>query len=842
MVGLTLSSLWARRRRMASIGLAVALAVAFLTGTLVLGDTLKSNFDRLFTQASAGTDVVVRNATSVDDAPDATRGLIDARLVSTVRAVDGVAAAEGQVVGYGSLLGRNGDAIGGNGPPRLAGSWIDSPTLNPYRLVAGHAPRRPGEVVINRGAATAGDLHLGDTTTVQTPDPVRVRIVGIATFGTADGLGTTTWTAFTLADAQAHVIHDADRVSAVVVKAAPGVSSATLRTRIAAVLPRGVQAITGAQLTSEQTEAISAEFLDMLRAFLVVFAVIALIVATLTIANTFSIVVAHRTRELALLRAVGASRGQVRGTVALEALLTGAAASAVGVVGGLGIARLLQSVFSLFGGALPEGGLAVRLPAVIIGFTVGVVVTVLAAQLPGRRAARVAPVAALRTTASEPPLPGRRRALVGAVALATGVVGAVVSVAVDGAVWLTAASAVLVVAGTLVVAPVVFGPAAAALGAVLRSVRGVSGALAEENARRNPRRSAATASALVVGVAVVALIAVVVASLKATLDTNLSRPLRADLVVNTSSFGGNQLSPEATDVLAALPQVGTAVGVGSGGVRLGGSNTTVTHTDLTRVADVVDVKVASGALRTTPDDGIAVSTDEAHTRGWHVGSTVPVTFSDGAVVPLRVTAVYAPNELLGDIVVTDAQWTAHTAQPTNRSVFLTTSPGATLAEARRATTPVAERFGADVQDRAEFVDAAGGGFDFLLGIVYVLLLLAIVIALFGIANTLSLAVYERRREIGLLRAVGQTRSQVRAVLRLESLIVATFGTLVGLALGSFLGWALFGAIGERNATADLPTAQLAVIVVVGALAGVLAGWRPARRAARVPVLEAIAGE
>jgi putative ABC transport system permease protein len=826
---------------MAGIGLAVALAVAFLTGTLVLGDTLSSNFDRLFTQASAGTDVVVRNATSVDDAPDTTRGLIDADVVSQVRSVDGVAHAEGQVVGYGSLLGRDGSAIGGNGPPRLAGSWITDPDLNPYRLVAGRAPRAPGEVVINRGAADAGDLHVGDTTTVQTPDPVPVRIVGLATFGDADGLGATTWTAFTLADAQAHVTHDADHVSAVLVKAKPGVASATLRARIADALPRGVEAITGAQLTSEQTAAISAEFLDMLRAFLVVFAVIALVVATLTIANTFSIVIAQRTRELALLRAVGASRGQLRGTVALEALVVGALASALGVFGGLGIARLLQVVFAAFGGALPEGGLAVRPTAVLVGFAVGVMATLVAAQVPGRRAARIAPVAALRASASEPTIPARRRAFAGLALLALGVGGALVAVAGGGQIAVVAVAALLVMTGTLVLAPAALGPTAVVLGTGLRRLRGSSGALAEENARRNPRRSAATASALVIGVAVVALIAVVVASLKSTLDANLTEPLRADLVVNTSAFGGNQLSPRAAGDLAALPEIRDAVAAGAGPVRVRGASIDVTHTDPRRIGAVAAVQVTAGTLRTLTDDQLAVSTAEADRRGWRVGTSVPVTFSDGAVVPLRVGALYAENALLGDVVLTNALWSSHTAQPTDRSVFLTVTSGTTVAEARRAVTPVAERYGADVQDRDQFVDAAGGGFDFLLGIVYVLLLLAIVIALFGIANTLSLAVYERRREIGLLRAVGQTRRQVRSMLRLESLIVATFGTVVGLVIGSFLGWILFEAIGERNATAALPLGQVAVILVIGAAAGVLAGVRPARRAARIPVLDAISG-
>jgi putative ABC transport system permease protein len=839
MLQLTLTSLWARRRRVASICVAVALGVAFLTGTLVLGDTLSQNFDRLFTDASAGTDVVVRNATSVDDAPDANRGLIDASLVTQVERVEGVARADGQVVGYGSLLGRDGNAIGGNGPPRLAGSWISSPKLNPYHLVSGRAPRADDEVVVNRGAAQSGNLHLGDFTTVQTPDPVRVHIVGIATFGDADGLGMTTWTAFTLASAQAHVTHDATKVSAILVQAAPGVSSSTLQARIRAELPRGVDAITGAQLTQERTDAIATEFLDMLRAFLVVFAVIALIVAALTITNTFSIVVAQRTGELALLRAVGASRRQVRWAVSLEAALIGGVAAAIGVVAGLGVAGLLARVFDAFGGSLPSGGLDIQPTALAIGFAAGLVVTLVAAQLPGRRAATIPPIAALRAMDSEPRTLSRRRITSGVAVLVVGIAGALAAALAGGLVLGAAAASVLVVAGTLLLTPVALGPTAAVLGAGLRRVRGVSGFLAEENARRNPRRSASTATALVVGVAVVALITVLVASLKTTLDTNLSAPFRADLVVNTSAFGGNQLSPRAVDALARLPQVDQAVGTGEGTVRIGSQTTTVTNTDLRAIDHVVDVGVVHGALTAVGDQGMAVSRTKADDEGWTVGSSARFTFADGATQRVTVGAVYDDNDLLGDVVIPTALWNGHTAQPTARSVFVTTTPGVTTAAARHAIEPVATRFGGDVQDRAQYVDSATGGLDFLLGIVYVLLLLAIVIALFGIANTLSLAVYERRREIGLLRAVGQTRRQVRAVLRLESVIIATFGTLVGVVLGSFLGWSVFAAIAQRNATPDLPVAQLAVILVVGALAGVLAGWRPARRASRVAVLDAI---
>jgi putative ABC transport system permease protein len=467
-------------------------------------------------------------------------------------------------------------------------------------------------------------------------------------------------------------------------------------------------------------------------------------------------------------------------------------------------------------------------------------VTLIAAQLPGRRASSIPPVAVLREMSVESPSMGRRRLVVGACVSVAGIVLAAAATVGNGELLVAAAGAFLVLVGTLSLAPLALPPAAKLFGLALRRVRGLSGYLAEENARRNPRRSAATAMALVVGVAVVVLITVVVGSLKATLDTNLRGPFTADLAVNTSAFGGNQLSPRVVTEIRALPQVSQAVAVGEGSVLIGRDSTTVVNTDISAIGEVVGIRVLRGSLGAVGASGMAVSTTKVEDEGWTLGTIVPFTFSDGSTERVTLDAVYDDNELLGDVVIPSSLWAEHTAQPTERSVFITAHAGVTTAVARRAIEPIAERFGGDVQDQTEYVASAQGGFDFLLGIVYVLLLLAIVIALFGIANTLSLAVYERRREIGLLRAVGQTRRQVRSVLRLESVIVAMFGTVVGLAVGAFIGWSLFEAIAERNATFSLPVIPLVIIVVIGAFAGVLAGWRPARRASRVAILDAIA--
>ncbi|MGH9285362.1 MAG: ABC transporter permease, partial [Acidimicrobiales bacterium] len=377
-----LASARAHARRFISTGVAVALGVAFLTGTLVLGDTLRANFDRLFASALGRTDVVVRSATRLDTDVEAAQGLVDAGLMEAIRAVPGVRTIEPSIEGFGQLTGADGEKLGGQGPPTLAGNWITDAGLNPYELVEGRVPHASEEVVVNRGAARDGKLAVGDRTTLATPEPVAVTIVGIATFGGEDGLGPVTFAAFTREGAERHVIGRRGQATSLLVAAEPGTGAADLRGRIAAVLPAGVEAITGADLAAEASATIDADFLGFLRTFLLAFAVVALVVATFSIHNTFAIVLAQRERESALLRAVGASRGQVLATVVTEAVALAAVASAVGLVGGIGVAGLLKGLFDAFGFTLPAGGLEIGPMTWVVAPAVGLMVTLLAAAAP----------------------------------------------------------------------------------------------------------------------------------------------------------------------------------------------------------------------------------------------------------------------------------------------------------------------------------------------------------------------------------------------------------------------------------------------------------------------------
>jgi putative ABC transport system permease protein len=753
MTAFALRNIFARRRRLAGTFLAVFLGVSFLAGALVLGSTLARNFDSLFADANAGTDAAVRSSIGESSVDGTDRGPIDASLVSRVRAVPGVAAAEPVVQGYGRLIGADGKPIGSNGPPRLAGNWIATPDLNAYKLVSGRSPRADGEAVINQGAADSGGLKVGSVTELQTPAPARIRIVGIATFGSASGLGEATFTGLTTAQAQRLILHGADRVSTIRVAAKPGVSQTELVQRLRQVLPRGVEAVTGAQVTTEDTDQLSGAFLNMLRAFLIVFAGIALLVATFSIHNTLSIVAAQRTRESALLRALGA-------------WLVGVFASVAGLFGGLGMATVLKAMFDAFGGALPDGGLVLTPVTVVVSLLVGVLVTLVAGVSPARRASRVPPIAALRDAEAEPP--GRLRL------------------------------------------------------ASLFPLRGVAGEIARDNARRNPRRTLNTASALAVGIAVVTLATVTVTSLKASVRDSVAQSFAGDLAVTPPGFGpGGGLDPKLAQRISALPGVKTAVGVGTGSAEIGDDDVTVSIADLRALSAVTDLGTLGGDL--------AVSSKVADQHGWKAGSNVRVRFLDGSTQTLRVGAVYENRRLTGDYLLSRAAWAPHAGQDLDRAVYVS---GGSKAEIARLAGD------ANVRNRAEYIDAAAGGLNVLLGLVYVMLLLAIAIALMGIANTLALSVHERTRELGLLRAVGATRRQVRAIVRGESVIVAGIGTVAGLIAG-FVGAVALVEVAGIDAFA-VPPGSLLAVAVVGVLAGVLAAVRPARRAARLDLPRALA--
>lgn len=830
MTRVTLAGLWAHKRRLVGMLLSVFFGVAFLAGTLALGDTMRTSIKDFIGASNAGTDVVVRNATQVSDSPAAARGAIDATVLDRVRAVDGVEVAEPQIQGFAQIVGHDGKAVEVNGP-RTASNWIEDTKLNPYRIVAGRPPRTVSEVVVNRGAADAGDLRVGDVTTVLAPRPVTVAVVGIATFGNSNAFGGTSYVGFSLEAARRYLTTDPGRISSIAVEAAPGAGRDELVSRIAAVLPPGVQAVSGAQATDESFQSVDEGFLTFFRTFLAIFAGVAMLVAVISIHNTFAIVVAQRLRESALLRAIGAARGQVLRAVVLEALLIGAAGTALGVGAGIGLAAALKGAFAGLGFDLPTTRLVFTATTAVVSALVGVLATLVAALAPALRASRVPPLAALREVAVERTRASSARVVAGGVLGVAGV-GLAVS-ALGGAAARAGVGALLILAAMITLGPAVAAPASRLIGAPAARLRGVAGALARRNAMRNPRRTAAAASALMVGVGVVTLFTVIAASQSASIDSGVRDSFTGDLAVSASNFGNGGVSPGLAADLGRLPGVRTAVGVTTGNAKVDGSSVSVNSAPLPALATV---------LRSVPslsDSQLAVSRSVADDRGWQVGRTVTVVFADGASQSFTIGALYDPTPVIGGYLLPSSAWAAHVTQPLDGDVYLRLADGVDVAQAKDAVVAAARPYGAPtVQDRQEFIDARTSSVRALLNVVYVLLVLAIVIALMGIANTLSLSVYERSRELGLLRAVGATRPQVRSMVRWESVITALFGTVGGLALGALLGWVLVRSTADpAEPTAfAAPAGPLVAVLVGGVLAGLLAGLPPARRAARLPYL------
>ncbi|MFI6873670.1 ABC transporter permease [Streptomyces sp. NPDC050400] len=847
---LSLRSLRAHKRRFAGTFTAVVLGVAFLAGTLVMGDTLRASFDSMFAGASSGTDAVVRstNVITTPGESQGTRQPVRASLADDLAGQPGVAAAAPNIQGAGQLIGANGKPIGGQGPPTLAGNWIDDPELNAYQLAEGRAPRESGEVVVNRGAAKTGDLNIGDTTTLRTPDPVQVTIVGLATFGGEDGMAQVTFTGMTRADAEKYLTPKPGEASTIQVRAGPGVSQQELVDTLKDRLPRGVEAITGTESAQENTDMISGQFLNLFTTFLLVFSGIALLVATFSIHNTFAIVVAQRTRENALLRALGASRRQVTAATLVEAGCVAVLASAAGLAGGIGIAAGLQALFPAVGFPFPEGELVISALSMLLPLAVGVVVCLGSALLPALRAGRTAPLAALRETAVDDSGASRRRAVIGTALGVAALAATLAGVLVSPSLTLAGVGAVLVLASFVVLGPVASTSAVRVLGSPLDRLRGVTGSLARRNALRSPKRTAATASALMIGVAVVSLFTVFGASLKATMDQTVSRSFAGDVAVSTPSFGagGSGLSPKLAPALARQPEVATAVGLGKGVADVDGKGRALTVTDPAALARAFDLGTVRGSLDDLGTHGIALTENEADALHLKVGDTTRLAFTDGTREPFTVRAVYDRSELAGDYVITREAWAPHRAQDSDTLVSVTFKDGVSAADGKAAVEKVAAAYGdPEVQTRDAYAQSAAGGIDMMLTLVYALLALAVLIALLGIANTLTLAVHERTRELGLLRAVGQTRAQLRAMVRWESVLVAAFGTAGGLVLGGFLGWVLVKAsdgASDSDFAFALPPLQLVVVALVGLAAGALAGLRPARRAARLDVLRAIAAE
>ncbi len=846
----TLKSLLGRKLRLILTALSIVLGVGFVAGTFVLTDTMNKAFDDLFAETSAGTDVIVR-ATSAFT-PEAggpgggsgnERGTIPDSLLPTIQQVPGVETAEGGVFGYAQMIDpATGDAIGGIGPPTLGANW--SSTSTGLVLRSGARPVGPGQVAVDAGTAKKYGLEIKQVIRILFQGPPReFAISGIAGFGDADNLAGATLALFDTPTAQ-DVLGKTGVFDEIGVVAEPGVTAVQLQQRIADVLPKGVESVTSTAVADEQSKQLK-EALGFFRTALLVFAFIALFVGAFIIFNTFSIIVAQRTRELALLRAIGASRRQVLSSVVVEAFVIGLVASAIGLLAGIGIAIGLQGLLAVFGVDLPSTSLQLQPRTVVWAFVVGTLVTVFAAILPARRAARVAPVQALRESADTGPGGSLHRRLVAGLIVA-GVGVAALLYGLFGnqsnAGTLIGLGAALTFVGIAVLLPLGARPLASVIGAPIRGM-GVQGKLGRENAMRNPRRTASTASALMIGLGLVSMVSILSASLKSSFDVALQKSLKADFVLTTSSF--TAFSPDAAEEVRQVAGVATVAEFRSGGFQVDGSTAFLTAVDPSSIDEVATMEFSPGALESLDDGHVVVLDETAEENGWAVGDEIPSAFASVGEEPLTLGGTFAERGLVdGDYLVSLQTYERYFAEQLDRFAMVKLEPGADPAAAQTAIEAATENFGGlQVQDQTAFREQQAGFVNQLLGLVTALLAMAILIALFGIVNTLGLSIFERTRELGLLRAVGMGRKQVKRMIRWESVIIAILGAILGVAIGVGFGWALQQALAPEGVTElVIPIGQLVSYVVFAGFAGVLAAIWPARRAAKLNVLESITYE
>lgn len=843
MIVFTLRQLWARKRRAIGAGVAVVIGVAFLTATMILSSAMTRGIEALFVEGYTGTDVQVTSAyeissESVETVP------VPAELLRELAALPEVARALPVVEGTAQIVGADGAGIGGNGPPTIGQNWPDSPR-NPYVLVDGRAPNGLGEIAIDSGAAAAGDLAVGDVTTVRVPHPVDVTVVGIAELRSGSSLGGVTFAFFDTETAQHLLFGRDDVLTAVDLQVAQGVSPDELRDAVAPLLPDDTVAYTSIELTERAMEAIESDFLGFFKVFLTLFAGIALLVACFSIGNTFSILVAQRTRESALLRALGASRRQILATVAGEALLVGALASAIGIGAGFGLALGLDALLSAAGAGMPSASMSLSTGVVLTGVVTGIGVTILAAVLPAWRASRVAPLAALRDVAVDDAGASLWRGVVGLLLTIGGGTAVVVGPESSTPMLTAGLGALATFLGFVLLGPIAARLAAAVIGTPIAVVRGTTGKLARGNAARNPKRTAGTAAALMIGATVVVLFANVASSIKYSMTDLLDRSFGGDLVVRPDGFSGAGLQPELVGQITDLPEVVRSAALRDAPVTLGGKETWLVASDVATMAEIVDLGHVTGDLSAMGPSSIAVSAEWADDEGIGLGNVIDLRFADGEPGALTIVATYTERDLMGDHLVDVSVLEPHHTVMSDFVVLIDLAEGVGLEEGRAAITSVTGPAGDPlVETSAEYLDSIASELDAALGLVYGLLVLAVVIALIGIANALSLSLHERTRELGVLRAVGQTRGALRATVRWESVIVSLFGTIGGVTLGTFLCWGLVRAVATTEGFARFSPAYetIGVVAVVAVVAGVLAAWRPARRASKLDVLEAIATE
>ncbi|MEY3258292.1 MAG: hypothetical protein RI954_318 [Actinomycetota bacterium] len=843
MLGLSLRMTLARKGRLVLTSLAIILGTGFLSGTLIFSDTLNKTFDRLFADVFRDVDAYVRSSQFVEVGfGGEQRAQTPITALETVLAVDGVDDATGDIQAFARIIAKDGTPMGSeNGPPTFGGIATES-LAGLWTIEEGRLPVGPTEMVMDKATAKNADYAIGDRVRVTAQSGSRTfTLVGIANYGDVSSPGGATFALFDQPTASEFLLREG-YVDAFLVKGDGTLSDEDLAARITASLDPTLklETLTGAQITQETQDQIG-QVLSFLTIFLTAFSLIALGIGCFVIYNVFSITIAQRLRENALLRAIGASKRQVSTSMFVEAGVIGVIGSFLGFASGIGLSQALSALLNAFGVEIPTKGLSVSVSTLVITVLVGTIVTLVSAIFPALRAGRVPPLAALRDTALEVVDQRGRRVLIGVVVSALGAL-AITLTALGRSNNFLGFGILFVFAGVIIIGPAISKPVALALGRPIERWRGVTGGMARQNAARNPKRTARTAAPVLIGVALVTAFTAFAASLRAEIRDTIGSSFRGDyaLSVDSQGFGGIPLT--VTDQIAALPAVQQATGIGFVSVKFGEDSRFAVVIDPATTGGLYDFTMLEGRQDTLSPTGVLVSKTVATNKALSVGSTIPITLLDGDVVNAKVEGIFDGEGTFGNYVVNRKLFTDTSTPLFNNYVYIVKSPGADDEALESAVSAITTELGiGTLQSREEFIDAQAAQVNQILGLIYGLLTLSIFIAVVGIVITLLLSVFERTREIGLLRAVGMTRSQVRTTVRWESVITSLYGAVVGVILGIVMGAVLIGVLADGGLSAfRLPVTGTVVILVLSFIIGVLASIYPARRATKVNVMRAIA--
>jgi putative ABC transport system permease protein len=848
MIRATLKSLLARKLRLVLSGLAVVLGVMFVSGAFVLTDTLSRSFDAVFASAYSQTDVGVsaKPKVAVDELDgEEVPATLPAAALATVRAVPGVATATGLVGADGArIIGSNGKVVTSFGPPRIGANWTGENGL--VELRSGRGPTADTEIVVNATTAKAAGIKVGDRVGVLTLEPKKMfTLVGVFGYsGARDSLGGAQEVAFTDPVAQKLMLGATGVYNQITVRAVDGVAPEQLRDRVSTALGGRYVVQTGDQLATDSAAGVQ-QGLGFFANILLGFAGVALFVGVFLILNTFSIIVAQRTRELALMRAIGASRRQMIGSVIVEAMVIGLIAAVVGLGAGIGVGAGLAYLFSSFSGGLAIAGIGVPAAAVISSFVVGVLVTVVAAVLPALRAARISPVAAMQDVAT-PDRPLTRITMAGALVFAAGAATLGIGLAGNGdaTLWTILAGVLVSFIGVALLTPMISRPVVSVLGRLFSW--SIPGKLGRLNSGRNPRRTAITAAALMVGIALVTGVTVVMESAKSSISAQLNDVIKAEIVI-----AGDQNGPRPPTFdravlakAAALPGVRAAAGIWTDQATINGEPGNVAGTDdMAKLADAMGAVPVAGTLGPLRDDELVMSADEATAKHLAIGQRITVQLSRGDPHPLTIVGTYA-DEAMPATYLLPAPTLRDFGLPQPVYGMVRLTEGTPIAAVLpQVSALVADSPEVTAADRTAFIEQQANGLDQIITMIQILLALAILIAVLGVINTLALSVLERTRELGLLRAIGLGRAQTMRMVTVEAVVISVFGALLGVTVGAGLGAAVVRALhGEGITDLVLPWSGMATYLVLAALVGIAAAVLPAIRAARLNVLAAIAHE